>query len=602
MRHCQWDTQEDYKNDMGEGTDGLRRLIRKISQRIAAYNPQSTARATHATVRFPSDGFEFDAKSLAQPGVLVDIQKYSKTMREDALDKSNWVANQRELFYLVSLGEELLDLGLHGGDKGGAEDAKLTWLNDLLQRHPNDRFVLFTESLQTCEILQSALGSTCRILIGRMSKADRTQAVADLRNPRMNARVLVATSAADEGFDLQVACKVVHWDLSSSPAILMQRNGRVARLGQVTDVVAYYLILTGTHEERRDSALQAKFADLGIDDEAMKSRILGSLSEEEENDLEEAIENNAAGVVGDILKKAANDNEKMDEELTNIRTTLQCAQVLSRDDLAARLEIWQKMGLPDAAVEGIKFRFDSVTWNRPVFEAVSRMESTVSKIARIEDGDTEQELVFDPEFLVFGPKESGSRPKLAGIPPWKNIPTRHDRHCVTPYTKGDLLGKLFQGIARLRRSDFLSISRERLGDGLRFAEEARWLLFCTHPLREAENTQTPKVRPFLTFYAFPDLIDGAAPVPLDDEGAEAAEVHRFICHVEQLACEGVLSGVDDVKQIAAAQKAGIMLQSWIESVTQFGAASFLEKEKYFVPIPVALVSIVHSKEFESLPD
>src|ERR1700679_765411 len=115
-----------------------------------------------------------------------------------------------------------------------------------------------------------------------MSKATRNQAVADLRNPRMNVRVLVATSAADEGFDLQVASKVVHWDLSSSPATLMQRNGRVARLGQVMDVVAYYLILTGTHEERRDSALQAKFADLGIDDEALKCRILGSLSEEEE--------------------------------------------------------------------------------------------------------------------------------------------------------------------------------------------------------------------------------------------------------------------------------------------------------------------------------
>jgi hypothetical protein len=48
-----------------------------------------------------------------------------------------------------------------------------------------------------------------------MSEGDR--AVRDLRsNP--NVRILVATSAADEGFDLQVANRVVHWDLSSSPA------------------------------------------------------------------------------------------------------------------------------------------------------------------------------------------------------------------------------------------------------------------------------------------------------------------------------------------------------------------------------------------------
>src|SRR5205807_5320746 len=134
----------------------------------------------------------------------------------------------------------------------------------------------FTKSLQTCEALQSALGTTCRILVGSMSKSARYQAVADLSNPRMNARILVATSAADEGFDLQVANKVIHWDLSSSPATLMQRNGRVARLGQIADVTAYYLILTGTHEARRDSALQARFAELGIDDEALRSRILGS--------------------------------------------------------------------------------------------------------------------------------------------------------------------------------------------------------------------------------------------------------------------------------------------------------------------------------------
>ena len=44
-----------------DGTEGLRRLIRKISQRIAGYNPLSTT--GHTTVRFPSDGFEFEATS-----------------------------------------------------------------------------------------------------------------------------------------------------------------------------------------------------------------------------------------------------------------------------------------------------------------------------------------------------------------------------------------------------------------------------------------------------------------------------------------------------------------------------------------------------------
>ncbi len=599
VRHCQWDTQEDYKNDQGQGTEGLRRLIRRISQRIAEFNQQTAV--GHATVRFPSDGFEFPAASLAQGGLIKDIQGYSKAMRQDALETSKWVATQEELSCLVDLGERLLDLGLSSGAKGGAEDAKLAWLNELLQRHPDDRFLLFTESLQTCETLESALGRTCRVLVGSMSKAARNQAVADLRNPRTNARVLVATSAADEGFDLQVASKVVHWDLSSSPATLMQRNGRVARLGQVTDVVAYYLILTGTHEERRDSALQNKFKEMGIDDEALKSRILGSLSAEEEDRLEQAIEDNQEGIVGGILKKAKNDNEAMDEELANIRTELECTQVLSRDDLAKRLDVWQRLGLPGAAVGGIKFEFCSRTWDRPVFGEVARMESTQSKIALIEDKETKtketktkQELIFDPEFFVFGPKEPGSQLRLAGIPPWINKNTRLDRPCIIPYNKADLLGTLLQGVARLGQADFLSIPRDILGNDLHLAEGTRWLLFCTHPLREAENIQPPrpKPRPFLTYYAFAELIDGVVLTPLCDEGADAVEVNKFINRVEEYAVTGRFDDLDDATLIDSAKKAGSLLQLWIESVTRFGAASFLDKEEYFVPIPVALVSIV----------
>jgi len=47
----------------------------------------------------------------------------------------------------------------------------------------------------------------------------------------------------------------------------------------------------------------------------LEEQIVEELSEEEEERLEQAIEDNESGVVGNILKKAANDNERMDEEL-----------------------------------------------------------------------------------------------------------------------------------------------------------------------------------------------------------------------------------------------------------------------------------------------
>ena len=46
------------------------------------------------------------------------------------------------------------------------------------------RFILFTESLQTCETLRNALGSACAVLEGSMSKPKRLDAVEALRDPR----------------------------------------------------------------------------------------------------------------------------------------------------------------------------------------------------------------------------------------------------------------------------------------------------------------------------------------------------------------------------------------------------------------------------------
>lgn len=590
-RHSHWDTQIDYRNDKGVGAESLRRLILLISQRIASYSGATK----HADVRFPSDGFVFEASSLAKGGSIVGIQVYSKAMRDRSSDDGLWVATQEQVAGLVQLAENLLDLQGRGGDKVGAEDAKLAWLKELLVRHPDDRFLLFTESLQTCEALQSALGTVCRTLVGSMSKAARNEAVADLQNPRMNARVLVATSAADEGFDLQVACKVIHWDLSSSPATLMQRNGRVARLGQAADVTAYYLILTGTHEQLRDSALQRKFAELGIDNEALRSTILGSLSEEEEDQLSQAIASSQDRIVGDILRRATDDNAKMTKELDDIRTELKHAQVLSRGDLALRLDAWKRMGPPGQATRGVKFEFDTVSWERPVFSDVSRREATTSKVARFEGkGDGKQlkeQLVFDPEFLIFGPTEKGQPFKLAGIPPWVKKVSRHEKSQIEPYDQGNLIGRLLHNVARLSRADFLAIRRPWLDNVTSMPPAAaRWLLFCTHPLREAENTLPAKSRPLLTYYAFAELTD-ELPCPLDAEGADGEAVHAFIRQSEVLALQGLLDGVNDPVAIAASREAGTRLRAWLESVTKFGAASFLEAAKYFVPVPVALIQV-----------
>jgi hypothetical protein len=279
----------------------------------------------------------------------------------------------------------------------------------------------------------------------------------------------------------------------------------------------------------------------------------------------------------------------MDHELAAIRANLKPAQVLSREDLAKRLSNWSKIGLPESAA-GIKFKFDEVAWNRPVFDSVTRLEPATATTARVAYEGIKQVLVFDPEFLLFGPKLDGERPRLAGLAPWINKPDHHGKHVIVPYRKSDLLGKLFQGMARLKYADFLSLPAAVIGDLLP-SSEARWILFCTHPLREAENVLTPKVRPYLTYYAFGELTDGTAAVPMNPEGADAEHVHTFLERAEAHALAGNCADSQDTSRTQAAKRAGLILHEWVRSATQFGAASFLEEPKYFVPIPVCLVSV-----------
>ena len=84
------------------------------------------------------------------------------------------------------------------------------------------------------------------------------------------------------------------------------------------------------------------------------------------------------------------------------------------------------------------------------------------------------------------------------------------------------------------------------------------------------------------------------PEPLNVEGADARDVHEFICCAEKYALADHDSDTRSPAQIQAAKEAGVQIQKWVESVTRLGAATFLEEAKYFVPIPIALVHIERS--------
>ena len=370
----------------------------------------------------------------------------------------------------------------------------------------------------------------------------------------------MATSAADEGFDFQVANRVVHWDLSPSPAVLMQRNGRVARLGQIADVTAYYLIIRGTHEERRDKALQERFNRLGIHDERLRLKILGSLTSDEEERIDQLVskaDGQQLPLIDNILQNAKKEQEEMNENLRNLQRDIQAQSVIDRDMLAVRLESWVGLGMPDDSTH-FDLKLSTEQWDRPIFRETSTTEKAAAKVAVIK----KRNITFDPEFRLFA--KGGDKFTLAGLRPW--IP-RENRGVIghQPLPDSDPIGELARLLARQSQADFATLSSERFFQTFPELIGTGHILFATHPLRETEKMQEAIALSYLTFYAFGADTNN----PLNPQGAKADDVYKLISLLEE---EAQLSGLMTLEAdlIEEMQKVGRALAEWLKNKTTLG--------------------------------
>lgn len=584
IRHKTWKTLAIYRQDESESTNSLRKLISQISQRIAEFDESRSNK--YADVSFPSDSFHFRLASLAGGGKVDDIYKFSEVLRKKDDEGKMFNATPDEILDLTNLANRLLNFST-STQSNGVENSKLNWLKKMLDEYPDSRFLVFTEILQTCEIITKALPRISDKLTGSMGDSERERVVRRFRGEEKPAiRVLVATSAADEGFDFQVANRVVHWDLSSSPAVLMQRNGRVARLGQVSDVVAYYLMMTETHEARREEILHEKFNQLGIADEQLRLRILGSL---DEGEVEKAVEGNQPVIIDELLRKADEQNQIMNDNLGKLQKDLTAKAVIDRTKLAQRLEYWVKLGLPLRDQAEFKLNFDLVEWDRPIFSTnqATTSEKSQARVATIKRKDENwkvRKITFDPEFNLFG---GGSATySLAGLRPWVKDEKRSrdaDIWKHRPLRHSDSIGDLACSLARQRQADFTIISSDRLFELIPSLKGCRYLLFATHPMLEVEENPTQNGASYLTFYAFGDDLNS----PIQSNGYSADFVNKVIRLLEEEAIRPNL-GVIDHLLLEKAKEAGKEISGWLRNSRILPK---LGQQKYFLPIPVALVAV-----------
>jgi hypothetical protein len=157
----------------------------------------------------------------------------------------------------------LLKVLKHCGAWDPNRDAKLDALEDLLRRrHPNDKVLVFSQFADTVRYLGSQLRARG---IGRLEavtgNSENPTAVAwrfspvsnEMRgriSPDEELRVVIATDVLSEGQNLQDCSVVVNFDLPWAIIRLIQRAGRVDRIGQQAETIRCYSFLPVDGVER----------------------------------------------------------------------------------------------------------------------------------------------------------------------------------------------------------------------------------------------------------------------------------------------------------------------------------------------------------------
>jgi superfamily II DNA or RNA helicase len=145
-------------------------------------------------------------------------------------------------------------LGTYGG-WSAERDSKLAALVELLTvTHPEDKVLIFTEYKDTANYIGSAIQAAGIGKVGiATGETDDPTSLAHRFSPRSNTlpgqgagerdnelRILIATDILSEGQNLQDCHIVVNYDLPWAIVRLIQRAGRVDRIGQQSDTVRLY--------------------------------------------------------------------------------------------------------------------------------------------------------------------------------------------------------------------------------------------------------------------------------------------------------------------------------------------------------------------------
>jgi superfamily II DNA or RNA helicase len=158
---------------------------------------------------------------------------------------------------------KLINILETSGEWNPDSDVKLAALIELLSsRHPSEKVIVFTQFADTVRYLETQISAKgIGRLVGVCGDTANPAALAwkfspvsnkkrDLIRPEDELRVLITTDILSEGQNLQDCAIVVNYDLPWAIIRLVQRAGRVDRIGQTAEEILCYSFFTAEGIER----------------------------------------------------------------------------------------------------------------------------------------------------------------------------------------------------------------------------------------------------------------------------------------------------------------------------------------------------------------
>lgn len=129
------------------------------------------------------------------------------------------------------------------------KDAKYDILKQTLNEHPSEQVIIFTEAKDTVDHLyrklQNDFGNSIISFSGSDSRTKKNE-IQDNFDPQFiskninEKRILVTTDALSEGINLHRASILINYDLPWNPTRVMQRVGRINRVGSTHNLLRVY--------------------------------------------------------------------------------------------------------------------------------------------------------------------------------------------------------------------------------------------------------------------------------------------------------------------------------------------------------------------------